>query len=167
MLYYSIKLKRFINFFSSRYFIDYNAEDDRFFNIDANTGTIKTTKVLDREETPWYNITVAASENGKLYFMSHRKDIIYTLGFILRFSLEQGFHHFYFLCQHLEECTECSRYNYSLSDVVNKSHTFYFTSVPSQRWKIGITEQSLHHWVIIFGPLLNCETCFVMCLCLT
>lgn len=62
--------------FSFRYFIDYNAEDDRFFNIDANTGTIKTTKVLDREETPWYNITVAASENGKLlYFMYHRKDV--------------------------------------------------------------------------------------------
>ncbi|VCX04117.1 unnamed protein product, partial [Gulo gulo] len=48
-----------------RYFIDYSAEDDRCFNIDANTGTIRTTKVLDREETPWYNITVAASENGK------------------------------------------------------------------------------------------------------
>lgn len=48
----------------SRYFINHNAEEDRFFNIDANTGTIKTSKVLDREETPWYNITVTASENG-------------------------------------------------------------------------------------------------------
>uniref|UniRef100_A0A8D0YRL1 Cadherin domain-containing protein n=1 Tax=Sus scrofa TaxID=9823 RepID=A0A8D0YRL1_PIG len=54
-----------------RYFIDYNAEDDRFFNIDANTGTIKTTKVLDREETPWYNITVAASENDNPGLLSH------------------------------------------------------------------------------------------------
>ncbi|KAI4535889.1 hypothetical protein MG293_014216 [Ovis ammon polii] len=54
-----------------RYFIDYNAEDDRFFNIDANTGTIKTTKVLDREETPWYNITVAASENDNPSLLSH------------------------------------------------------------------------------------------------
>ncbi|XP_043743427.1 cadherin-18 isoform X1 [Cervus elaphus] len=53
-----------------RYFIDYNAEDDRFFNIDANTGTIKTTKVLDREETPWYNITVAASENDNPSLLS-------------------------------------------------------------------------------------------------
>lgn len=52
--------------FFCRYFIEYNAEDDRSFNIDANTGIIKTTKVLDREETPWYNITVAASEKGKL-----------------------------------------------------------------------------------------------------
>ncbi|XP_004390996.3 cadherin-18-like [Trichechus manatus latirostris] len=54
-----------------RYFIDYNAEDDRFFNIDANTGTIKTTKILDREETPWYNITVAASENDNPGLLSH------------------------------------------------------------------------------------------------
>ncbi|XP_064231967.1 cadherin-18 isoform X2 [Aotus nancymaae] len=54
-----------------RYFINYNAEDDRFFNIDANTGTIKTTKVLDREETPWYNITVTASENDNPDLLSH------------------------------------------------------------------------------------------------
>lgn len=54
-----------------RYFIDYKPEDDRFFNIDANTGAIKTTKVLDREETPWYNITVAASENDNPGLLSH------------------------------------------------------------------------------------------------
>lgn len=59
--------KEDLSIFFSRYFIDYNAEDDRFFNIDANTGTIKTTQVLDREENPWYNITVAASEKGKLF----------------------------------------------------------------------------------------------------
>lgn len=64
--------KEDLSIFFSRYFIDYNGEDDRFFNIDAHTGTIKTTQVLDREETPWYNITVAASEKGKL-LMYYRK----------------------------------------------------------------------------------------------
>ncbi|XP_044513828.1 cadherin-18 [Gracilinanus agilis] len=54
-----------------RYFIDHSAEDDRFFNIDANTGTIKTAKVLDREETPWYNITVSASEKDNPSLLSH------------------------------------------------------------------------------------------------
>ncbi|XP_074135196.1 cadherin-18 isoform X2 [Sminthopsis crassicaudata] len=54
-----------------RYFIDYSGEDDRYFNIDANTGTIKTAKVLDREETPWYNITVAASEKENPTLLSH------------------------------------------------------------------------------------------------
>ncbi|OXB63943.1 hypothetical protein ASZ78_003560 [Callipepla squamata] len=47
-----------------RYFIDHNTEEDRYFTIDANTGTIKTAKIFDREETSWYNITVAASEIG-------------------------------------------------------------------------------------------------------
>lgn len=51
--------------FLLRYFIDHNTEEDRYFTIDANTGTIKTAKIFDREETPWYNITVAASEIGK------------------------------------------------------------------------------------------------------
>ncbi|XP_051465340.1 cadherin-18 isoform X3 [Apus apus] len=45
-----------------RYFIDHNTEEDAYFAIDASTGTIKTAKIFDREETPWYNITVAASE---------------------------------------------------------------------------------------------------------
>lgn len=51
--------------FFHRYFIDHNTEEDRYFTIDASTGTIKTAKIFDREETPWYNITVAASEIGK------------------------------------------------------------------------------------------------------
>ncbi|XP_040613591.1 cadherin-18 [Mesocricetus auratus] len=54
-----------------RYFINNSAEEDRFFDIDANTGTIKTSKVLDREETPWYNITVTASENDNPGLLSH------------------------------------------------------------------------------------------------
>ncbi|XP_033010286.1 cadherin-18 isoform X2 [Lacerta agilis] len=54
-----------------RYFIDHNAEEDRYFTIDANTGTIKTAKVFDREETPWYNITVTASEIESPGLLSH------------------------------------------------------------------------------------------------
>ncbi|XP_016850408.1 cadherin-18 isoform X3 [Anolis carolinensis] len=54
-----------------RYFIDHNIEEDRYFTIDANTGTIKTAKVFDREETPWYNITVTASEIESPSLLSH------------------------------------------------------------------------------------------------
>ncbi|XP_061305245.1 cadherin-18 isoform X2 [Pezoporus flaviventris] len=54
-----------------RYFIDHNTEEDRYFTIDANTGTIKTAKIFDREETPWYNITVAASEIDNPELVSH------------------------------------------------------------------------------------------------
>ncbi|RXM27408.1 Cadherin-18 [Acipenser ruthenus] len=45
-----------------RYFIDRGLHGDRYFNIDANSGAIKTAKTLDREEMPWHNITVIASE---------------------------------------------------------------------------------------------------------
>uniref|UniRef100_A0A8C3M3V4 Uncharacterized protein n=1 Tax=Geospiza parvula TaxID=87175 RepID=A0A8C3M3V4_GEOPR len=54
-----------------RYFIDHNTEEDRYFTIDASTGTIKTAKIFDREETPWYNITVAASEIDNPELVSH------------------------------------------------------------------------------------------------
>ncbi|NXL74032.1 CAD18 protein, partial [Leptocoma aspasia] len=54
-----------------RYFIDHNTEEDRYFTIDASTGTIKTAKIFDREETPWYNITVAASEIDNPGLVSH------------------------------------------------------------------------------------------------
>ncbi|XP_065523640.1 cadherin-18 isoform X3 [Lathamus discolor] len=54
-----------------RYFIDHNTEEDKYFTIDANTGTIKTAKIFDREETPWYNITVAASEIDNPELVSH------------------------------------------------------------------------------------------------
>ncbi|XP_074843919.1 cadherin-18 isoform X2 [Carettochelys insculpta] len=54
-----------------RYFIDHNREEDMYFIIDATTGTIKTAKIFDREETPWYNITVAASEIDNPGLLSH------------------------------------------------------------------------------------------------
>ncbi|XP_078247842.1 cadherin-18 isoform X2 [Pogona vitticeps] len=54
-----------------RYFIDHNTEEDRYFTIDANRGTIKTAKVFDREETPWYNLTVTASEAESPGLQSH------------------------------------------------------------------------------------------------
>ncbi|KAE8597656.1 hypothetical protein XENTR_v10016551 [Xenopus tropicalis] len=54
-----------------RYFIDNNSQDQKEFNIDSNTGLITTTKHLDREENPWYNITVSASETGYPSLVSH------------------------------------------------------------------------------------------------
>ncbi|XP_078073114.1 cadherin-7-like [Mustelus asterias] len=47
---------------SIRYFIDRHTEVDRIFNIDAKNGTITTSRSLDREAVPWYNLTVSASE---------------------------------------------------------------------------------------------------------
>ncbi|NXU78285.1 CAD18 protein, partial [Oreotrochilus melanogaster] len=54
-----------------RYFIDQNTEEDKYFTIDASTGIIKTAKIFDREESPWYNITVSASEIDNPELVSH------------------------------------------------------------------------------------------------
>nr|XP_033791167.1 cadherin-18 isoform X2 [Geotrypetes seraphini] len=54
-----------------RYSIDRNEEEEKYFNIDVITGDIRTAKILDREETPWHNITVAASEIDNADLVSH------------------------------------------------------------------------------------------------
>ena len=40
-------------------------EGVRYFTIDAVSGVIRTTGLLDREAQPWHNITVMASEVGE------------------------------------------------------------------------------------------------------
>ncbi|XP_061093968.1 cadherin-18-like isoform X2 [Conger conger] len=44
---------------------------DTYFNIDAASGTVRTTRALDREETAWHNITVVASEVDNPSLLSH------------------------------------------------------------------------------------------------
>ncbi|XP_053570584.1 cadherin-18 isoform X1 [Bombina bombina] len=54
-----------------RYFMENSSPEEKPFDIDAHTGVIKTAKVLDREEIPWYNITVAASETDNPTLVSY------------------------------------------------------------------------------------------------
>ncbi|KAM4722466.1 cadherin-11 isoform 1-T4 [Rhinophrynus dorsalis] len=44
------------------YSIDPHSDLDKFFSINRETGVIKTTKALDREESSWQNISVIATE---------------------------------------------------------------------------------------------------------
>lgn len=48
-----------------RYFVENEEEGPLYFTIGVNSGIIRTTQVLDREETAWHNITVMAAEVGK------------------------------------------------------------------------------------------------------
>ncbi|XP_035861293.1 cadherin-18-like isoform X2 [Sander lucioperca] len=59
-----------------RYFIENGEERPLHFTVGVNSGIIRTTQVLDREETAWHNITVMAAEVA-----THPKDIY---PFILR-----------------------------------------------------------------------------------
>ncbi|KAK6292890.1 hypothetical protein J4Q44_G00363910 [Coregonus suidteri] len=54
-----------------RYFIDRSEHGDKYFNIDMDSGVIKTTQSLDREDMPWHNITVMASEVDNPSLLSH------------------------------------------------------------------------------------------------
>nr|XP_023671986.1 cadherin-18-like [Paramormyrops kingsleyae]XP_023671987.1 cadherin-18-like [Paramormyrops kingsleyae]XP_023671988.1 cadherin-18-like [Paramormyrops kingsleyae]XP_023671989.1 cadherin-18-like [Paramormyrops kingsleyae]XP_023671991.1 cadherin-18-like [Paramormyrops kingsleyae]XP_023671992.1 cadherin-18-like [Paramormyrops kingsleyae] len=54
-----------------RYFIDSGLNKDACFSIDAVTGVIMTTQILDREETAWHNITVTAVEADNPSLISH------------------------------------------------------------------------------------------------
>ncbi|XP_015210099.1 cadherin-18 isoform X2 [Lepisosteus oculatus] len=62
-----------------RYFIDRSLHGDKYFNIDANTGAIKTAKKLDREEMPWHNISVIASEVDNPSLLSHVSVMVQVL----------------------------------------------------------------------------------------
>ncbi|XP_067909838.1 cadherin-6-like [Heterodontus francisci] len=44
------------------YSIDRHTDLDRYFNVNSANGSIVTLKPLDREEMPWHNITVIATE---------------------------------------------------------------------------------------------------------
>lgn len=48
-----------------RYFIENQEERPLYFTIGVNSGIIRTTQALDREEKAWHNITVMAAEVGK------------------------------------------------------------------------------------------------------
>lgn len=48
-----------------RYFLDRKEEGHRYFRIDESSGVVRTTQPLDREDMPWHNITVMASEVGR------------------------------------------------------------------------------------------------------
>ena len=54
-----------------RYFIDNEEDRPLFFTIGVNSGIIRTTGVLDREERAWHNITVMAAEVGKFPATAH------------------------------------------------------------------------------------------------
>ena len=55
-----------MSLFPARYSVDRHTDMDRIFSIHSENGSIFTLKPLDRESTPWHNITVTATEISKL-----------------------------------------------------------------------------------------------------
>lgn len=49
-----------------RYSIDRSTDLERIFNIHSGNGSLILAKPLDRESTPWQNITIVATETSEL-----------------------------------------------------------------------------------------------------
>ncbi|XP_063307909.1 cadherin-18 [Pelobates fuscus] len=64
---------------SVRYFIETNLREGKEFEIDTNNGAIRTATHLDREENPWYNITVTAAETDNPSLASYVSVLIKVL----------------------------------------------------------------------------------------
>uniref|UniRef100_A0A8C6SS67 Cadherin domain-containing protein n=1 Tax=Neogobius melanostomus TaxID=47308 RepID=A0A8C6SS67_9GOBI len=62
-----------------RYFIEKEEGRPMFFTIGVNSGVIRTSQALDREETTWHNITVMAAEVDNPRMMSHVQVTIQVL----------------------------------------------------------------------------------------
>uniref|UniRef100_A0A671T8V0 Cadherin-18-like n=1 Tax=Sinocyclocheilus anshuiensis TaxID=1608454 RepID=A0A671T8V0_9TELE len=54
-----------------RYFIEQREDKEVYFDIESISGVIRTTQLLDREDTPWHNITVMATEEDNPSLQSH------------------------------------------------------------------------------------------------
>uniref|UniRef100_A0A672FSQ3 Cadherin 18 n=1 Tax=Salarias fasciatus TaxID=181472 RepID=A0A672FSQ3_SALFA len=54
-----------------RYFIENEEERPLYFTVDVNSGAIRTTQALDREESAWHNITVMAAEVDNPRMVAH------------------------------------------------------------------------------------------------
>ncbi|XP_059387334.1 cadherin-18-like isoform X2 [Carassius carassius] len=54
-----------------RYFIEQAEDKEVYFEIESISGVIRTTQLLDREDTPWHNITVMATEEDNPSLQSH------------------------------------------------------------------------------------------------
>ncbi|XP_052467839.1 cadherin-18 isoform X2 [Carassius gibelio] len=54
-----------------RYFIEQAEDKEVYFDIESISGVIRTTQLLDREDTPWHNITVMAREEDNPSLQSH------------------------------------------------------------------------------------------------
>uniref|UniRef100_A0A3Q4GHQ4 Cadherin 18 n=1 Tax=Neolamprologus brichardi TaxID=32507 RepID=A0A3Q4GHQ4_NEOBR len=54
-----------------KYFLDRKEEGINYFRVDEYSGVIYTTLPLDREDMPWHNITVMASEVDNPSLLSH------------------------------------------------------------------------------------------------
>ncbi|XP_072008845.1 cadherin-9-like isoform X2 [Engystomops pustulosus] len=114
---------------SVKYSIDRNTDLERTFNIYSGNGSITLAKTLDREMTPWQNITLVATEtkNPKLYrFVQVYVKILDINDHAPEFSERYET----FVCENAKPGQLVQTVSAVDKDEPPRGHTFFFETVP-------------------------------------
>ncbi|KAE8597660.1 hypothetical protein XENTR_v10016554 [Xenopus tropicalis] len=112
-----------------RYSIDRNTDIEKMFSIYSGNGSIFLEKSLDREEIPWHNITVIATEanNPKLSRSVH---VYFKILDINDHAPEFAKHYETFVCENAKQGQLIQTVSAIDKDEPPRGHRFYFEMVP-------------------------------------
>ncbi|XP_066435022.1 cadherin-9-like [Eleutherodactylus coqui] len=114
---------------SVKYSIDRSTDLERIFNIYSGNGSVTLAKTLDREMTPWQNITLVATEtqNPKLNRYVH---VYIKILDINDHAPEFSEHYLTFVCENAKPGQLIQTVSAVDKDEPPRGHTFFYEMVP-------------------------------------
>ncbi|XP_030712329.2 cadherin-9 isoform X2 [Globicephala melas] len=112
-----------------KYSVDRHSDMDRIFSIHSENGSIFTLKPLDRESTPWHNITITATEinNSK---QSSRIPVFIRILDINDHAPELAMYYETFVCENAKPGQLIQTVSVMDKDDPPRGHKFFFEPVP-------------------------------------
>ncbi|XP_049504211.1 cadherin-9 isoform X4 [Panthera uncia] len=112
-----------------KYSIDRHTDMDRIFSIHSENGSIFTLKPLDRESSPWHNITITATEINNSKQSSHIPVFIRILD-INDHAPEFAMYYETFVCENAKPGQLIQTVSVMDRDDPPRGHKFFFEPVP-------------------------------------
>ncbi|XP_056376941.1 cadherin-9 [Hyla sarda] len=114
---------------SVKYSIDRNTDLERTFSVNSGNGSLTLEKTLDREMTPWKNVTLVASEtnNPKL---SRNVQVYIKIMDINDHAPEFSEHYKTFVCENAKPGQLIQSVSAVDKDEPPRGHTFFFEMIP-------------------------------------
>ncbi|KAM4705861.1 cadherin-9-like [Rhinophrynus dorsalis] len=112
-----------------KYSIDYNTNTERIFNIYSENGSIFLTKPLDREATPWYNISIIATETEN-HNQNRSVQAYFKILDINDHAPEFAQYYKTFVCENAKKGQLIQTVSAIDKDEPPRGHTFFFEMVP-------------------------------------
>ncbi|XP_028909746.1 cadherin-9 isoform X2 [Ornithorhynchus anatinus] len=112
-----------------KYSVDRHSDMDRMFNIHSGNGSIFTLKSLDREASPWHNISIIATEINNPKQSSHVPVFIRILD-INDHAPEFSRYYETFVCENAKPGQLIQTISVMDKDDPPQGHRFFFESVP-------------------------------------